>query len=97
LPAAGGQSVPGSIGQNIQREKLNLSLNVTPHISSNDAVRLEIEQETKDIGGSDAELGPTWTERKAQTQVVVNDQQSVDRRPIQERDIYSVSEGAAAR
>jgi general secretion pathway protein D len=92
LPAAGGQSVPGSIGQNIQREKLNLSLNVTPHISSNDAVRLEIEQETKDIGGSDAELGPTWTERKLKTQVVVNDQQSVVIGGlIQERDIYSVA------
>ena len=40
LPASGGQQVPGSIGQNIQREKLNLTLNVTPHISANDAVRL---------------------------------------------------------
>ena len=88
--AAGG--VAGSIGQNIQREKLNLSLNVTPHISSNDAVRLEIEQETKDIGGKDAELGPTWTERKLKTQVVVHDQQSVVIGGlIQERDIYSVS------
>jgi general secretion pathway protein D len=90
LPTAGGASVPGSIGQNIQREKLNLSLNVTPHISSNDAVRLEIEQETKDIGGSDAELGPTWSERKLKTQVVVHDQQSVVIGGlIQEREIYS--------
>ena len=89
LPA-GGQQLPGSIGQNIQREKLNLTLNVTPHISSTDAVRLEIEQETKDIGGSDPELGPTWTERKLKTQVVVNDQQSVVIGGlIQERDIYS--------
>jgi general secretion pathway protein D len=86
----GGQQLPGSIGQNIQREKLNLTLNVTPHISSNDAVRLELEQETKDIGGSDPELGPTWTERKLKTQVVVNDQQSVVIGGlIQERDIYS--------
>lgn len=90
LPQTGGQQLPGSIGQNIQREKLNLTLNVTPHISSNDAVRLEIEQETKDIGGSDPELGPTWTERKLKTQVVVNDQQSVVIGGlIQERDIYS--------
>ena len=92
LPAQGGQQIPGSIGQNIQREKLNLTLNVTPHISSNDAVRLEIEQETKDIGGSDPELGPTWTERKLKTQVVVHDQQSVVIGGlIQERDIYSVT------
>jgi general secretion pathway protein D len=67
-------------------------LNVTPHISSQDSVRLEIEQESKDIGGSDAELGPTWTERKIKTQVVVNDQQSVVIGGlIQERDIYSVA------
>jgi len=92
LPAAGAGALPGGIGQNIQREKLNLVLNVTPHISSLDSVRLEIEQETKDIGGSDAELGPTWTERKLKTQVVVNDQQSVVIGGlIQERDIYSTA------
>lgn len=92
LPQAGAQSLPGGIGQNIQREKLNLTLNVTPHISSNDAVRLEIEQETKDIGGSDPELGPTWTERKLKTQVVVHDQQSVVIGGlIQEKDIYNVT------
>jgi general secretion pathway protein D len=90
--AAGGAAPTGSIGQNIQRQDLNLSLNVTPHISSQDVVRLEIEQETKDIGGKDAELGPTWTQRKLKTQVVVHDQQSVVIGGlIQERDIYSVT------
>jgi len=91
LPTAGGaQGLPGSIGQNIQREKLNLTLNVTPHISSNDAVRLEIEQETKDIGGKDPQLGPTWSERKLKTQVVVKDQQTVVIGGlIQEKDIYN--------
>jgi general secretion pathway protein D len=95
LPAAGGaagSAVPGSIGQNIQREKLNLTLNVTPHISSNDSVRLELEQETKDIGDKDPELGPTWTERKLKTQVVVHDQESVVIGGlIQERDVYNVT------
>ena len=90
--AGGAAGLAGSIGQNIQREKLNLSLNVTPHISSNDSVRLEIEQETKDIGGKDAELGPTWTERKLKTQVVVHDQQSVVIGGlIQEKDIYNTT------
>jgi len=93
LPQTGtGQTLPGSIGQNIQREKLNLTLNVTPHISSNDAIRLEIEQETKDLGGQDPELGPTWTERKLKTQVVVNDQQTVVIGGlIQEKDIYNTT------
>jgi general secretion pathway protein D len=97
LPAGGtgttGTGLPvGSIGQNIQREKLTLDLNVTPHISSNDSVRLEIEQNTKDLGGKDPQLGPTWTERKLKTQVVVRDQQSVVIGGlIQERDVYTVS------
>src|SRR5439155_2350347 len=90
--ATGSTGLPGSIGQNIQREKLNLTLNVTPHISSNDAVRLEIEQETKDLGGKDPELGPTWTERKLKTQVVVHDQESVVIGGlIQEREVFSVA------
>ncbi len=93
LPQQGANAaLPGGIGQNIQREKLNLTLKVTPHISSNDAVRLEIEQETKDIGGKDPQLGPTWTERKLKTQVVVSDQQTVVIGGlIQEKEIYNVS------
>jgi general secretion pathway protein D len=92
IPNTGGTNTSpvGSIGQNIQREKLNLTLNVTPHISSNDAVRLEIEQEIKDIGTPNPQLGPTWTERKLKTQVVVRDQQSVVIGGlIQEKDSYS--------
>jgi general secretion pathway protein D len=94
LPTTGGtnQLPVGSIGQNIQREKLNLTLNVTPHISSNDAVRLEIEQETKDLGGKDPELGPIWAERKLKTQVVVHDQESVVIGGlIQEREVYNAT------
>jgi general secretion pathway protein D len=91
--AGGAGALPtGSIGQNIQRQDLNLTLNVTPHISSSDIVRIDIEQETKDIGGKDAELGPTWTQRKLKTGVVVHDQQSVVIGGlVQERDVYNVS------
>ena len=89
----GTAGLPGSIGQNIQRESLNLELNIKPHIASNDQVRLEIEQNDKDIGDKDPELGPTWTERKLKTQVVVHDQQSVVIGGlIQERDIYGVNQ-----
>ena len=78
LPSTGGSSgLPGSIGQNISREKLSLTLNVTPHISANDMVRIELDGEIKELGEKDPELGPTWTERKLKTQVVVRDQQSV--------------------
>ncbi len=91
--ATGGTSAPvGSIGQNIQREKLDLSLKITPHISSNDSVRLEIEQETKDIGDKDPVLGPTWTERNLKTQAVVHDQQTVVIGGlIQEHDVFNVT------
>jgi general secretion pathway protein D len=75
--AGGSGGIAGSIGQNIQREKLSLSLNVTPHISGNEMVRLELDGEIKELGEKDPELGPTWTERKLKTQVVVRDQQSV--------------------
>lgn len=90
---AAGAGLPiGSIGQNIQREKLTLDLNVTPHISSNDTVRLEIEQNTKDLGGKDPQLGPTWSERKLKTQVVVHDQESVVIGGlIQEREVSNVT------
>ncbi len=82
----------GSIGQNIQREDLNLELNITPHISSNDSVRLEVEQNTKDLGSRDPQLGPTWTERKLKTQVVVHDQESVVIGGlIEEREVYTVT------
>jgi general secretion pathway protein D len=97
LPAPGstgtGGGLPaGAIGQNIQREKLTLDLNVTPHISSNDSVRLEIEQNAKDLGGKDPQLGPTWSERKLKTQVVVHDQESVVIGGlIQEREVYAVT------
>jgi general secretion pathway protein D len=81
LPTTGGGGttggLPGSIGQNIQREKLTLTMKIKPHINESDMVRLELEQEIKDIGERDAILGPTWTERKVKTQVVVRDQQSI--------------------
>jgi len=77
-PGTGGTGgLPGSIGQNIQREKLSLDMKIKPHINQSDMVRLEIEQEIKDIGDKDPVLGPTWTERRVKTQVVVRDQQSI--------------------
>ena len=88
---AGGQQLPtGSIGQNIQREKLTLTMKIKPHINASDMVRLEIEQEIKDIGDRDPQLGPTWTERRVKTQVSVRDQQSIVIGGLmQDRQIYT--------
>ena len=44
-------------------------------------VRLEIEQEIKDIGGRDPELGPTWTERKRRPGGRARSAERRDRRP----------------
>ena len=79
LPTGGqqGQSGIPSLGQNINREKLNLDMKIKPHVNASDRVRLDIELEIKDIGDRDPALGPTWNERKIKTTVVVPDQQSI--------------------
>ncbi len=78
-PTAGGTSTTGfpGFGQNIQRENLNLDMKIKPHVNGDDMVRLELEQDIKDLGDRDPQLGPTWTERKIKTNVVVRDQQSI--------------------
>lgn len=72
----GGATGSLGFGNNIQREPLTLKFQVTPRLSSGDTMRLEIEGEIKDQGETTS-LGPTWTERKIKTQVVVRDQQTV--------------------
>ena len=52
-------------------------MKIKPHVNGDDMVRLEIEQEIKDIGDKDPQLGPTWTTRKIKTSVVVRDQQTI--------------------
>jgi len=66
-----------SLSTNIEREPLLLELEIKPHISTDDSVLLEVKQSSKDIGSSDAELGPTWTERGLETRVLVRDQQTI--------------------
>ncbi len=94
LAGLGGLGIPGAAGaggasgaaglagllptQSIQRQDLDLNLKITPHISSEDAVKLEVELVIKDLGESDFQsLGPTWTNKTIKDTVVVADQQSV--------------------
>jgi general secretion pathway protein D len=68
----------GGLAQSIQRQDLALDLKITPHVNDSDFVRLEIEQDIKDIisenfGGN----GPVWSNRKVKTMIVVKDQQPV--------------------
>jgi general secretion pathway protein D len=78
LPGTGGTGGIGGIPQlNVQREKLNLTMKIKPHISGTERVRLDLELEIKDLGGDDPQLGPIWNERKIKTSVVVPDQESI--------------------
>jgi len=78
--------------QNIDRKVLALELNITPHISSDETVLLEIKHESADLGERDAELGPTWSTRSLETSVVVRDQHTVVIGGLmQEREISSTS------
>ncbi len=72
-----GTSEPGSTTVNIDRETLDLKLDIKPHISPDGTVLLEIDHTAKDLGETNGELGPTWNTRELKTQVVVRDQQTV--------------------
>lgn len=70
-------ALPGAVSTNIDRMDLLLELEITPHISIDNSVLLEIKHESKDLGERDQELGPTWGRRVIDTRVLVRDQQTV--------------------
>ena len=72
-----GTSQQGSTTVNIDRETLDLKLDIKPHISPDGTVLLEIDHTAKDLGETNGELGPTWNTRELKGQVVVRDQQTV--------------------
>jgi general secretion pathway protein D len=61
---------------NIDRIDLNLELEVTPHISSDNTVLLQLKHDSKEEGESNT-LGPTWNNRSVETRVLVRDQQTI--------------------
>lgn len=72
-----GTTPAGSTTVNIEREPLELKLDIKPHISPDDTVLLEIDHSAKDLGETSGELGPTWNTRELKGQVIVRDQQTV--------------------
>jgi general secretion pathway protein D len=77
---------------NIDRQDLNFELDIKPHISANDNVMLEIMNDAKEYGTSDAQLGPSWNTRGFETRVVVHDQQTIVLTGLtQERETTSTS------
>jgi len=63
----------------INREDVGIKLDLTPQISSDDSVRLEVKQEISDVIATTATnaAGPTTSKRSASTTVVVKDRQTV--------------------
>jgi general secretion pathway protein D len=71
----------GSILTQIDRKDVGISLEITPQITSDDSVRLEIKQEISDItttpGLNPNIVGPSTSKRSADTTVVVKDRQTM--------------------
>ena len=65
-------ATPGVAFEDIQREKVGLTLDVTPHVGAGGQVRLDLAITIQDLIGQDA-LGPTWSERRVTNTVVVGD------------------------
>jgi general secretion pathway protein D len=67
----------GGFGQS-QRQDVGTHIKVTPHINAVDQVRLEIQEEDSAPGAAQGSLGAVpITQRRANTTVVVDDQQTV--------------------
>ncbi len=85
VPFPTGQVQSATTGGNIQtqinRQDVGIKLELTPQITSDDNVRLEIKQEisnvTQTAGINPNVLGPTTSKRAADTTVVVRDRQTV--------------------
>jgi general secretion pathway protein D len=76
LGALGGLGGLGGFGA--QRQDVGTHIKVTPHINAVDQVRLEIQEEDSAPGAAQGALGAVpITQRRANTTVVVDDQQTV--------------------
>ena len=83
VPGASGAtgSLPGAtfgFGTSVQRQDVALKLEITPHVSESDFVRLEIDNELSDVSNPNFNgLGPATSKRTVKSVVTVRDQQSI--------------------
>ncbi|OLP55005.1 type II secretion system protein GspD [Rhizobium rhizosphaerae] len=61
----------------VEFKNTGIILNVTPRISQNDAVTMQIEQEISSVASGANTLTPTISKRRLASQISVNDQQTV--------------------
>ncbi|HEY2743823.1 MAG TPA: type II secretion system secretin GspD [Polyangia bacterium] len=83
VPGASGAtgSLPGAtfgFGTSVQRQDVALKLEITPHVSGSDYVRLEIDNELSDVSNPNFNgLGPATSKRTIKSVVTIRDQQSI--------------------
>ena len=85
IPIIAGSTSSAATGGNIQtqinRQDVGIKLQITPQITSDDNVRLEVKQEISDViqtAGLNANvLGPSTSKRSADTTVVIKDRQTM--------------------
>ena len=94
LAAAGGTAAATAVsayGSNITREPVELKLTVKPHIGDADSIRLEVNQKTEEIAGSNT-YGQITSTRSQKTTVIARDNETIVLGGImQDREIESVS------
>src|SRR4029453_800004 len=61
----------------INRQNVELKLNIKPQINASDYIRLVINESAEEITSQDPTLGPTTSKRTAKTTVVAKDQETV--------------------
>ncbi len=70
--------INGGITNSIQYKKTGIILTVTPHVNSSGLVKMELSQEVSEKGNYDEALGNySILTRKAETSLVVSDQQTI--------------------
>ncbi len=72
-----GAGLAGLLPQvNVQRQNVGLTLKLTPHVNESQQVRLELNVELSEVQGAGG-INPIISQRTANTQVVVRDQQTI--------------------
>ena len=68
----------GALGGAAPRQDVGTKIKLTPHINQKNQVRLEIQEEISERGAASGALGAvSITQRKADTTLVVDDQQTI--------------------